>query len=310
MPSLGLSGITCSNGSARGKKASSECAGCLRPISERYYLLAVDRAWHTACLRCCDCARPLESELTCFSKDGAIYCKRDYYRRFSVQRCARCHLGIAAAELVMRARAAVYHVACFTCSACSGALEPGEPFSAAPFAPHRLYCRQHLVPVSHSVSQSLSQLVTHPVSHSVSQSLSQSPSQSLSHSVTQSRGLLHCFTCSGALEPGEPFSAAPFAPHRLYCRQHLVPVSHSVSQSLSQLVTHPVSHSVSQSLSQSPSQSLSHSVTQSRGLLHCFTCSGALEPGEPFSAAPFAPHRLYCRQHLVPVSHSVSHSVS
>ncbi|CAM9243993.1 unnamed protein product, partial [Lampetra fluviatilis] len=52
--------------------------------------------------------------------------------------------------LVMRARAAVYHVACFTCSACSGALEPGEPFSAAPCAPHRLYCRHHLVTVSHS----------------------------------------------------------------------------------------------------------------------------------------------------------------
>ncbi|XP_078740644.1 uncharacterized protein LOC144953863 [Lampetra fluviatilis] len=149
MPSVGLSGITCSNGSSRGKKVSGECAGCGRAICERYYLLAVDRAWHTACLRCCECARPLECELTCFSKDGAIYCKRDYYRRFSVQRCARCHLGIAAAELVMRARAAVYHVACFTCSACSGALEPGEPFSAAPCAPHRLYCRHHLVTVSH-----------------------------------------------------------------------------------------------------------------------------------------------------------------
>ena len=32
------------------------------------------------------------------------------YRRFSVQRCARCHLGISASEMVMRDRDLVYHL--------------------------------------------------------------------------------------------------------------------------------------------------------------------------------------------------------
>lgn len=56
------------------------CAGCGRKISDRYYLLAVDKQWHMRCLKCCECKLNLESELTCFSKDGSIYCKEDYYR--------------------------------------------------------------------------------------------------------------------------------------------------------------------------------------------------------------------------------------
>ena len=56
------------------------CAGCGRKIADRYYLLAVDKQWHMRCLKCCECKLNLESELTCFSKDGSIYCKEDYYR--------------------------------------------------------------------------------------------------------------------------------------------------------------------------------------------------------------------------------------
>lgn len=56
------------------------CAGCGRKIADRYYLLAVDKQWHMRCLKCSECKLHLESELTCFSKDGSIYCKEDYYR--------------------------------------------------------------------------------------------------------------------------------------------------------------------------------------------------------------------------------------
>lgn len=56
------------------------CAGCGGKISDRYYLLAVDKQWYMRCLKCCECKLNLESELTCFSKDGSIYCKEDYYR--------------------------------------------------------------------------------------------------------------------------------------------------------------------------------------------------------------------------------------
>lgn len=56
------------------------CAGCGGRIHDRYYLLAVDRQWHAPCLKCCECKIPLDTELTCFARDGNIYCKEDYYR--------------------------------------------------------------------------------------------------------------------------------------------------------------------------------------------------------------------------------------
>ncbi|XP_056275895.1 LIM/homeobox protein Lhx2b isoform X2 [Pseudoliparis swirei] len=115
------------------------CAGCGRKISDRFYLLAVDKQWHMRCLKCCECKLNLESELTCFSKDGSIYCKEDYYR-FSVQRCARCHLGISASEMVMRARDLVYHLNCFTCTACSAMLSTGDHFG---MKDSLVYCRGH-----------------------------------------------------------------------------------------------------------------------------------------------------------------------
>ncbi|XP_067662093.1 LIM/homeobox protein Lhx9-like [Haliotis asinina] len=114
------------------------CAGCGGRIVERYYLLAVDKQWHVSCLKCSDCKFRLDSELTCFARDGLIYCKEDYYRRFGIKRCSRCHLGIAANELVMRARDLVYHLSCFTCSSCNRALTPGEQFG---MKDHLVYCR-------------------------------------------------------------------------------------------------------------------------------------------------------------------------
>lgn len=56
------------------------CAACGGRIHDRFYLLAVDRRWHASCLKCCECKLPLDSELTCFARDGNIYCKEDYYR--------------------------------------------------------------------------------------------------------------------------------------------------------------------------------------------------------------------------------------
>lgn len=56
------------------------CAGCGLRIADRFYLQAVDRRWHAACLQCCQCRNTLDGEITCFSRDGNIYCKKDYYR--------------------------------------------------------------------------------------------------------------------------------------------------------------------------------------------------------------------------------------
>ena len=56
------------------------CAGCDYRITDRYYLMAVDKAWHSECLRCDECRRPLDSALSCFARQSRIYCREDYYR--------------------------------------------------------------------------------------------------------------------------------------------------------------------------------------------------------------------------------------
>lgn len=61
-------------------------------------------------------------------------------RRFSVQRCARCHLGISASEMVMRARDLVYHLNCFTCISCSKTLTTGDHFG---MKDSLVYCQLH-----------------------------------------------------------------------------------------------------------------------------------------------------------------------
>ncbi|PVD21963.1 hypothetical protein C0Q70_17766 [Pomacea canaliculata] len=114
------------------------CAGCGRRIVDRYYLQAVDKQWHVQCLTCSDCHYRLDSELTCFARDGQIYCKEDYYRRFAMKRCSRCHQGISANELVMRARDQVFHLMCFSCTACHRTLTPGEEFG---LRDNQVYCR-------------------------------------------------------------------------------------------------------------------------------------------------------------------------
>ncbi|XP_015920224.1 LIM/homeobox protein Lhx9 [Parasteatoda tepidariorum] len=129
---------------AEGKSSVSSspvrCAGCGGVIVDRYYLLAVDRQWHMSCLTCCQCKVQLDSELTCFSRDGHIYCKEDYYRLFSIKRCTRCHLSISPRELVMRAREHVYHLHCFTCATCNKPLTKGEYFG---LKQDIIYCRSH-----------------------------------------------------------------------------------------------------------------------------------------------------------------------
>lgn len=56
------------------------CDGCGGRITDRYYLVTVDRHWHSACLKCCECKLVLDSQVSCFVKDGNIYCKEDFYR--------------------------------------------------------------------------------------------------------------------------------------------------------------------------------------------------------------------------------------
>ena len=61
-----------------------ECQGCMCFIQDRYYLQVMEKAWHLNCLRCADCKFSLDSQQSCFSKDGFIYCKEDYFKWVSL----------------------------------------------------------------------------------------------------------------------------------------------------------------------------------------------------------------------------------
>jgi LIM homeobox protein 2/9 len=67
-------------GGISGSEGALGCGGCGREIAERWYLSVADRAWHYGCLQCCHCRSPLAARLSCFARDGNIYCKEDYYR--------------------------------------------------------------------------------------------------------------------------------------------------------------------------------------------------------------------------------------
>ena len=56
------------------------CAGCRIRITDKFYLCAVERKWHSACLKCVECGSELENEASCFEREGHIYCREDYFR--------------------------------------------------------------------------------------------------------------------------------------------------------------------------------------------------------------------------------------
>ncbi|XP_017262639.1 LIM homeobox transcription factor 1-alpha [Kryptolebias marmoratus] len=99
------------------------CAGCHRPIRDRFLLRVTDCLWHEECVRCAACGDALRN--SCFLRDRKLYCKRDYADLFAV-RCGGCKAAISPAELVMRAGASVFHLRCFTCSVCSCRLQKGD----------------------------------------------------------------------------------------------------------------------------------------------------------------------------------------
>lgn len=107
-----------------------ECAGCQKPIRERYLLKALDQLWHEDCLKCacCDC-RLGEVGSTLFTKANLILCKRDYLGLFGATGlCSACNKAIPAFEMVMRARGNVYHLECFACQQCNHRFCVGDRF--------------------------------------------------------------------------------------------------------------------------------------------------------------------------------------
>ncbi|KAL6463372.1 hypothetical protein MHYP_G00277630 [Metynnis hypsauchen] len=100
-----------------------QCAGCERPILDRFLLNVLDRAWHAKCVQCCDCKCNLTEK--CFSREGRLYCRTDFFRRFGTK-CAGCSQVISPTDLVRKARSKVFHLNCFTCIMCNKQLSTGE----------------------------------------------------------------------------------------------------------------------------------------------------------------------------------------
>ncbi|KAG8041895.1 hypothetical protein G9C98_007199 [Cotesia typhae] len=55
-----------------------ECGGCGERVRERTVLCVGGRTWHSRCLRCCVCARPLHDQHSCFLRGMRLYCRHDY----------------------------------------------------------------------------------------------------------------------------------------------------------------------------------------------------------------------------------------
>merc|ERR1712212_265439 len=107
-----------------------ECAGCTKKIHDKFILKAVDQYWHEDCLKCgcCDC-RLGEGGQSLYTKGNLLLCRRDYLRLFgSTGYCAACRKVIPAFEMVMRARANVYHLECFACQQCGHRFCVGDHF--------------------------------------------------------------------------------------------------------------------------------------------------------------------------------------
>ncbi|BFZ16043.1 hypothetical protein BsWGS_19082 [Bradybaena similaris] len=113
--------------------SQQECMSCKKPITDRFFLKAMDHFWHEDCLKCscCDC-RLGEVGSTLFSKANLLLCRRDYLRLFGTTGyCAACKKIIPAFEMVMRAKSNVYHLECFACQQCMHRFCVGDRFYLA-----------------------------------------------------------------------------------------------------------------------------------------------------------------------------------
>ncbi|KFD55295.1 hypothetical protein M513_03936, partial [Trichuris suis] len=116
------------------------CFACRENITDQFYLHVAGQCWHIQCLQCCVCHSNLETNLTCFTRNGLIFCKEDYFKQFA-KRCTRCRRMLSPRDLVMRAKENVFHVCCFTCVVCSVQLRKGDYFGLTDNG--LVYCNVH-----------------------------------------------------------------------------------------------------------------------------------------------------------------------
>ncbi|CAF0902045.1 unnamed protein product [Didymodactylos carnosus] len=102
-----------------------ECSVCTLPICDKFIFKVLDQYYHANCLKCNECHVKLMDK--CFARDGYVYCKEDFFRKFGTK-CASCGHGIPPTEVVRRANEFVYHLQCFSCLICHRQLKTGDEF--------------------------------------------------------------------------------------------------------------------------------------------------------------------------------------
>lgn len=120
------------------QEQSNNCAGCQMPIKDRFIFSVIEQNFHQDCVRCVDCSVGLNER--CYTFDGKLYCRHDYWRRFG-PKCRACMEPIKPTELVQRLKDnLVYHLACFNCQDCKRHLKAGEQLHL--IDDKRLLCKQ------------------------------------------------------------------------------------------------------------------------------------------------------------------------
>ncbi|XP_018912338.2 LIM/homeobox protein Lhx5 isoform X2 [Bemisia tabaci] len=99
------------------------CAGCDKPILDKFLCHVLDRPWHAVCVRCYICGCTLSEK--CLSRENKLFCRNDFYKRYGTK-CGGCGEGIPPNDLVRKAREKVFHLNCFTCMHCRKQLSTGE----------------------------------------------------------------------------------------------------------------------------------------------------------------------------------------
>ncbi|XP_055913251.1 LIM/homeobox protein Lhx1 isoform X1 [Eupeodes corollae] len=136
------------------------CAGCNKPILDKFLLNVLERGWHASCVRCCECLQPLTDK--CFSRESKLYCRNDFFSIFNSSRrygtkCSGCGQGIAPSDLVRKPRDKVFHLNCFTCCICRKQLSTGEQLYV--LDDNKFICKDDYLlgkaPGHHSLSDSL-----------------------------------------------------------------------------------------------------------------------------------------------------------
>ncbi|KRX75582.1 LIM/homeobox protein Lhx1 [Trichinella sp. T6] len=139
------------------------CAGCKKPIYDRYLYHVMDKSWHGSCIVCEVCQTPLDDR--CFTRDGLIFCKTDFLKRYGAK-CSRCSQNFSRGDLVRYARNKAFHIDCFCCTICQKRLNTGDQLYI--INDSTFVCKTDYMKTSHA-QNSQQELINQPISESGSE---------------------------------------------------------------------------------------------------------------------------------------------